>query len=103
MTKHSVTLCGISLGIGLMIALAPEAALAQAQPQRGQQPATGSRGAAPRAATPYVPPKTPWGEPDLQGMWPLDHLITTNLERAQNFGTRRFLTDEEFAAKQKQA
>jgi uncharacterized membrane protein YgcG len=103
MTKHSVTLCGISLGIGLMIALAPEAALSQAQPQRGQQPATGSRGAAPRAATPYVPPKTPWGEPDLQGMWPLDHLITTPLVRRGQYGDRRFLTEEEYAAAQKAA
>ena len=103
MTRHSVTLCGISLGIGLMIALAPEAALSQAQPQRGQQPAAGSRGAAPRAATPYVPPKTAWGEPDLQGMWPLDHLITTPLVRRGQYGDRRFLTEEEYAAAQKAA
>src|SRR5438132_7923758 len=25
----------------------------------------------------WTPPKTPWGEPDLQGMWPLNHLIST--------------------------
>jgi len=100
MTKRSVTLCSISLGIGLMITSAPHAALSQAQPQRGQQPAAN---AAPRAATPYVPPKTPWGEPDLQGMWPLNHLISTNLQRSPNFGTRRFLTDEEFAAAQRSA
>ena len=99
MTRHK-TLCGISLGIGLMIALAPEAALAQA---RGQQPATAGRGAAPRATTPYVPPKTPWGEPDLQGMWPLDHLITTPLVRRGQYGDRRFLTDEEFATAQQAA
>jgi len=100
MTKRSVTLCSVGLGIGLMITSAPHAVLSQAQPQRGQQPAAN---AAPRAATPYVPPKTPWGEPDLQGMWPLNHLISTNLQRSPNYGTRRFLTDEEFAAAQRSA
>ena len=84
--------------IGLMIGLAAQPVLAQAQ--RGQQ-ATPAATAASKA--PYVPPKTPWGEPDLQGMWPLNHLITTNLQRSPNYGTRRFLTDEEFAAAQKNA
>ena len=108
MTK---TLCSISLGIGLMIASAPQAGLSQAQAQRGQQPQRGqaqpaaqpAAPAAPRATTPYVPPKTPWGEPDLQGMWPLDHLISTNLERSPNYGERRFLTDAEFAQAQQRA
>ena len=22
------------------------------------------------SVTPYTPPKTPWGDPDLQGIWP---------------------------------
>ena len=106
MTKRIVTLCAIGLGIGLMIGSAPQAALSQAQPQRGQpaQPPAASplQCRAPRG-TPYVPPKTPWGEPDIQGMWPLDHLITTNLVRPRNFGDRRFLTDQEFAAAQQRA
>ena len=87
--------------VGLMIASAPQAALSQAQPQRGQaQPAASNT---PRATTPYVPPKTPWGEPDIQGMWPLDHLISTPLVRPANFGTRRLLTDQEFAAAEQRA
>jgi len=85
--------------VGLMIASVPQVALSQAQPQRGAQPAAGAS----RGGSAYVPPKTPWGEPDLQGMWPLDHLISTPLERPQNFGTRRFLTDEEFAAAEQRA
>jgi hypothetical protein len=36
-------------------------------------------------------------------MWPLDHLITTPLERRGQYGDRRFLTDEEYAAAQKAA
>ncbi len=46
---------------------------------------------------------TPWGEPDLRGTWPLNHLISTPLQRPERFGERRFLTDEEFAAAQKSA
>ena len=43
------------------------------------------------------PPRTPWGDPDLQGMWPIDHMNGTPVQRPPEFGTRRYLTDEEFA------
>ncbi len=39
---------------------------------------------------------TPWGDPDLQGIW--DHKITTPVERPEKFKDREFLTDEEVAA-----
>jgi hypothetical protein len=42
-------------------------------------------------------PRTEWGDPDLQGMWPVDKLNGTPLQRPESFGDRRFLTDEEFA------
>jgi hypothetical protein len=48
-------------------------------------------------------PMTPWGEPDLRGIWPLNHLISTPFQRPEQFGDRRFLTDDEFAAAQKRA
>ena len=41
--------------------------------------------------------RTPWGDPDLQGMWPIDRLNGTPVQRPETFGERRFLTDEEFA------
>lgn len=41
---------------------------------------------------------TPWGEPDIQGTWPIYHLIGTPLERPESFGERRLMTDEEYAA-----
>jgi hypothetical protein len=44
-------------------------------------------------------PRTPWGDPDLQGMWPIDHINGTPLQRPTEFGERRYLTDEEFAAR----
>src|SRR5215469_1064532 len=48
----------------------------------------------------YIPPKTPWGEPDLQGIWPLNHLIAVPLERPKQLGNKAFLTDEEVAKAQ---
>ena len=56
-----------------------------------------TRGA--RAA--WTPPRTAWGDPDLQGMWPIDKLNGTPLQRLESLGERRFLTDEEFAERTK--
>ncbi|MBI3048057.1 MAG: hypothetical protein HYY76_07065 [Acidobacteria bacterium] len=39
---------------------------------------------------------TPWGEPDLQGLWTYEEEIP--LQRPARFGNREFLTDEERAA-----
>lgn len=44
----------------------------------------------------FSPPRTPWGHPDLQGVW--DYRTITPLERPQQFGDREFYTDEEIAA-----
>jgi hypothetical protein len=55
----------------------------------------------PAAAKTYTPPKLAWGDPDLQGQWPATANIP--MQRPASFGTRAFLTDEEFAQRQKQA
>jgi hypothetical protein len=39
---------------------------------------------------------TSWGDPDLEGMWPIMHLFATPLQRNTQYGERRFLTDEEW-------
>jgi hypothetical protein len=44
----------------------------------------------------YSPPRTPWGDPDLQGTWPLDALGRTPLQRPPQYGDRLYLTDEEY-------
>ena len=49
----------------------------------------------------WTPPKTPWGNPDIQGLWPGQDMVGTPLERDRSLGTRAFLTDEEFANKVK--
>jgi len=91
MIKRILGLSGMGIVVGLMVCTSPHTGFAQQQTQQRAGTAT------------YTPPKTPWGEPDLQGMWPLNHLISTPLQRQERYGTRRFMTDEEFAAAQKSA
>jgi hypothetical protein len=50
----------------------------------------------------WMHPRTPWGDPDLTGMWPITDLNGTPVQRPANFGDRRLLTDEEYAQRQKQ-
>src|SRR6185436_15166177 len=47
-------------------------------------------------------PRTPWGDPDLQGTWSSEAELSVPFERAAQYGDRRFLTDAEFAQHQKQ-
>jgi hypothetical protein len=42
-------------------------------------------------------PMTPWGDPDLQGVWPSTSMIGTPVERDPKLGTRAVLNDEEYA------
>src|ERR1700738_1161671 len=62
-----------------------------------------SAGAAKTAgtATPGTPPRTAWGDPDLEGVW--ENLQRTPLERAKEFGTREFMTEQEAADRAKKA
>jgi hypothetical protein len=49
----------------------------------------------------YTPPKTPWGDPDLQGMWPGE--LRAPMQRPADLGTRTTLTDEEYAQRESQS
>ena len=62
----------------------------------GQAPARPTPGRA-ASVRKWVVPRTPWGHPDLQGIW--DNGTTTPLERPAEFAGREFLTDEELAAR----
>jgi hypothetical protein len=64
--------------------------------------AVGAEPTAPQKATgkvqSYAPPKTPWGDPDLQGLWPGQQEIP--LERDPSLGTQLYLTEEQAKARQ---
>jgi len=51
---------------------------------------------APAAAT---APRTPWGEPDLQGTWTSEGELSVPFERPREFGIRQTLTDAELATR----
>ena len=52
------------------------------------------------AAAPGSSPRTPWGEPDLQGIW--NDQLQAPLQRPAQYAGRELLTDEEVAALDKQ-
>ena len=45
----------------------------------------------------WTPPKTPWGDPDLQGTYTSDDCIGTPMSRPANLGEKRYYTEEELA------
>ena len=49
----------------------------------------------------YTVVKTPWGEPDLQGVWSSDDTSGIPRERPKDQGTRIYQTDEAFAVRVK--
>ena len=54
-----------------------------------------------QTSKPYTPPKTAWGDPDLQGIWPGN--MGVPMQRPLNMGNRGELTEQEFKQKQEQA
>ena len=63
----------------------------------GQDRAAGSKSAA--ATKARGTPKTPWGDPDLQGVWSGDSAQAIPMARQAQFAGRAELTDEEYKAK----
>jgi hypothetical protein len=60
-------------------------------------------GVAGQSAGTFTPPRTPWGDPDLQGVWPGTEMVGVPLQRPAQFGTRNVLTEQEFQQRVKQA
>jgi len=65
----------------------------------GQSPAD-SKKAAPSKA--WTPPRTPWGDPDVQGIFTNKSVNGVPFERPVEFGTRSVLTAEELDARNRQ-
>jgi hypothetical protein len=89
--------------VAVLVAFVSASALVSAQRGRGAGAPEASQlpNAAvlpiPQPAAGFVQPKTPWGDPDIQGFWPGVEMAGVPLQRPARFGTRNVLTDEEFA------
>src|SRR3954453_8863416 len=51
----------------------------------------------------YKAPRTPWGDPDISGLFTTDDELGVPFERPAQFGDRRVVTAEEFAQRQVQS
>ena len=49
------------------------------------------------ASTSWAHPKTPWGDPDVQGTWTSDDCIGTPLSRPENLGEKLYFTEQDLA------
>jgi hypothetical protein len=62
--------------------------------------ALGQAAKAAPAAKSWTMPKTPWGDPDLQGTWTSDDCIGTPMNRPVNLGEKLYYTEQELADRQ---
>ena len=91
--------CGVALVqvSGLAIWLATPPIHAQTESGARQSTGTGSHGAG-RA---WSAPRTPWGHPDLQGVW--SYASLTPLQRPASFQDKQFFSPEEAARRNESA
>jgi hypothetical protein len=73
----------------------------QASAQAGSQRSVPDARSPKLGAKAWATPKTPWGDPDLQGVWTTDDMLSIPMERPEQFAGRAELTDEEFAERAK--
>src|SRR5205823_3649035 len=87
--KHPflLSLAALTVTTALGFGQAPKAA-----PTTAPKPST--------AVKSWAPPKTPWGDPDLQGTWTSDDCIGTPMNRAVNLGEKRYWTEQELAQRE---
>ena len=79
--------------LGVAVAVAGVIVLLRMAPVSGQDQQSGEES---RAAAPSGPaPTTPWGEPDLQGIWTREDEVP--LQRPPAFADQEFFTDEQRA------
>src|SRR6266568_6092930 len=89
--KYRMWFSIVALAAGI-IAFSLTAAGQTPKPATPTKPAPKS---APAAKAPWTAPKTPWGDPDLQGVW--NDATSTPLQRPTGVKEKDVLSDEEAA------
>ena len=90
MRRHLVPFCSAVVVAMVMVTRVPLVGQQQPDPTKTSG-----------ATKNWTPPRTSWGEPDLQGIW--SYATITPLERPAALAGRELLTDEETAALNKDA
>ena len=54
----------------------------------------------PAVSEAYTPARTPWGDPDLRGTWPINDIGELPVQRPAQYGDRFWKTEAEIAAEQ---
>src|SRR5918994_1209686 len=73
-----------------------------AAPAHAQAKGSAEAQAAKRVNPNWKAPRTAWGHPDFEGIWTTDDMRGVPTSRPAQYGTRMYLTDEEFAARARQ-
>ncbi len=86
-------------------ALAFAAACLGGAPMAAAQDRPADLHALPPVPTTYTPPKTPWGDYDFSHIYTLDNAADAKIlfQRPKEYGTRIWVTDEEFQRRLKAA
>jgi hypothetical protein len=71
----------------------PIAGQAPTAATKARTPAKTTSAANTAAAKPYTVPRTPWGDPDLRGIW--NNATSTPLQRPKEFGDKTVLAEDE--------
>jgi hypothetical protein len=94
--KHRLLLSAILAVLAIAALSLVSVPIAAQAPKPAPKPATSA------AAAKWLPPKTSWGDPDLQGIYTSDDYIQVQMNRQAQYGTRVYLTDEEIAQRETQ-
>jgi hypothetical protein len=82
--------------LGVMTAVVAVVSLAAGPSARQAEPASKPSQPRPSAKPGWSPPRTPWGDPDVAGIFTTDDELGVPFERPEQFAGREFVTEEEF-------
>ena len=100
MTRYASVVASVVGVVGLVCAIQTPGSTLHAAGQGGNARALPETRTRPETRKPVASPRTPWGDPDIQGTWSTDDLRGVPTQRPDEFAGRSELSDEEFAKRQ---